>query len=252
MNLKNTVFIVITALLLGVNGAAADKLKKNEWTVRLILKSQYDNLKDSYNKLGQRRAAQLGVDDYDLPELDQTWVGTYLSIIFYRPEWDSDRETFNTDFHPVTKKTSDEWTFEVRSDDPYRDLSLTWTGKQAKLKYMVLVDEEEEQMIPAVIDGERQVYHFRMNGTVREFTWKALTKKDFLALFESEENARVIAADTAEIEAATAGAALMSRTVSTPTRPKSNWLPRGWGQGETVNTSGEPIPVGLPDDPFAD
>jgi hypothetical protein len=115
---------------------------------------------------------------------------------------------------------------------------------------MVLVDEEEEQIIPAVIDGERQVYHFRMNGTVREFTWKALTKKDFLALFASEENARVIAADAADIEAAASGAAVMSRSVSI--RPKSNWLPRGWGQGETVNTTGEPVPVGLPDDPFAD
>ncbi len=265
MKLQKILTALIAVPALGVNDLSARELEKGEWYVKLILESQHDELEDPYNMLGQKFDSTAGFDSHDLPELGQTWAGTYLSVIFYRPEWETEKETFNTDFHAVTPKVSDEWTFEVRSDDPTRDLSLTWVGKRTRMKHMVLVDVQEDVVIPAVIDGVPQVYPFRMNGTVREFAWRSLTRKEFNRLFPSDQvqiastSEMLRSASTSEmvdaaLSAGNAAGMVAAQTMnrSAAERPKSNWLPRGWGQGEGTSQNGEPIPVGLPDDPFAD
>jgi hypothetical protein len=230
MNLKKAFTLLIVMLALGANHLSAADLQKREWSVQLILTSDADNLEDPYNTLGQLRDAAPGFDDHDLPELGQTWAGTYLSVIFYRPDWETEKETFNTDFHPLARKKSDEWAFEVRSDDPYRDLSLTWVGKRTKMKRMVLVDLQEDIVFPAVVRGKPQVYNFRMNGTVREFAWRVLSRKEYRQLVKSGREERK----------------------AKRKKNKSNWLPKGWGQGEGRGHRRDRLSEGLPDDPFGD
>jgi hypothetical protein len=265
MNWKKPLAVLIAAVTIGTTHLSAAEMEKDEWYVRLILNSDTEELVDRYNLLGQFNDATPGFDARDLPELGQTWPGTYLSVIFYRPDWDTDKEAFNTDFRPVAPKTGDEWTFEVRSDDPARDLTLAWQGKhtQAKFERMVLVDLEENEVVPAVVDGEMQVYHFRMNGVVREFAWRLLTKKEYkqyLATGELPPSPTPAEQATpsllgADPNTAQAGVSLHSAELTTGVskdRPSSGWLPLGWGQGEGRGYRREDVPAGLPDDPFAD
>ena len=228
MKLKTTLAALIASLALFTHSLSAEELKKNEWQVRLILKAEAEKLEDPYNTLGQLRTALPGLDERDLPELSQTWAGTYLSVIFYRPEWAAPKQTFNTDFHPVAPKQADEWTFEVRSDDPTRDLSLTWVGENTNMKRMVLVDLQEDVVFPAVVRGEPQVYNFRMNGAVREFAWRVLTPADYKQLVASGKEGNK--------------AKRKNR--------KSDWLPKGWGQGEGRGHRSDDTGNGLPEDPF--
>lgn len=262
MNLNSALTVMVAIVVLGVNPLSARDLERGEWSVRLLLSSSDGELEDTYNRLGQLHDATAGFDRYDLPELDQTWAGIYLSVIFYRPQWETDRESFNTDFHPKVRRASDQWFFEVRSDDPYRELSLTWVGKRTRMKKMVLVDLEEGEVIPAVVDGVPQVYHFIMNGPVREFVWRALTRREYLAFLASGELDATSAASTSAASAKVTASANKTRlrsvasndptTDETVKRPKSGWLPRGWSRGEGKGYRDPSIPNGLPDDPFAD
>ncbi|MEZ5503161.1 MAG: hypothetical protein R3E50_11135 [Halioglobus sp.] len=258
MKLKLLFTALVAAVALGAGPLRAAALADGEWYVRLILTSEAEGLKDQYNLLGQLNDAAPGFDSRDLPELGQTWAGTYLSVIFYRPDWETDKETFNTDFHPVAPRAGDEWTFEVRSDDPSRDLSLTWSGKNARFNRMVLVDLEDNQIVRAKVDGVKQVYHFRMNGVVREFAWRLLTGKEYQQFLASGELPPDPAAQAAPtLLAADQAAGTSLRTADQPKaaakgRQSSGWLPLGWGQGEGQGYRREALPAGLPADPFGD
>ena len=230
MNLRIALTLLMALTTVTAPHLSAADLKPGEWAVRLILTSEAEGLEDPYNTLGQLWDASPELDDYDLPELSQTWAGTYLSVMFFRPDWASERETYNTDYHPVVYGKSDEWTFEVRSDDPYRDLSLTWVGQRTRMQTMALVDLQENIVFPAVVDGVPQVYHFRMNGTVREFAWRVLSLREYRQLVRAgREDGQA------------------NRVTK-----KSNWLPRGWGQGEGRGHRRDPLAEGLPEDPFGD
>jgi hypothetical protein len=230
MNTKFALPLLFALATVAATPLSAADLKWGEWAVQFVLTAEAEGLEDPYNMIGQLWDASEELDDNDLPELSQSWAGTYLSVIFYRPEWESDRETYNTDYHPVEYGKSDEWTFEVRSDDPARDLSLTWVGHRTGMRTMALVDLQEDIVFPAVVDGEIQTYNFRMNGTVREFAWRVLSLREYLQLVRAgRENGK---------------AAREYR--------KSNWLPRGWGQGEGRGHRRDPLAEGLPEDPFGE
>lgn len=262
MNLNSALTVMVAIVTLGVNPLSARDLERGEWSVRLLLSSSDGKLEDTYNRLGQLHDASDGFDRYDLPELDQSWAGTYLSVIFYRPQWETDRESFNTDFHPKVRRARDEWYFEVRSDDPYRELSLTWVGKRTRMKRMVLVDLEDSEVLPAVIDGVPQVYNFIMNGPVREFVWRVLTRREYAEFLASGELGTPSAVSTSAASPGVTASTQKTRFRSVATddrttdekvkRAKSGWLPRGWGRGEGKGYRHSAIPNGLPDDPFAD
>ena len=263
MNWKKPLAVVIAAVALGVHPLSAANLATGEWYVRLVLKTDTaaagkDELVDRYNLLGQLNNTVTGFDSRDLPELGQTWAGTYLSVIFYHPEWDTDKETFNTDFHPIAPNVADAWTFEVRSDDPTRDLSLSWQGNQANFKRMVLVDVQDNTVVPAEINGVKQVYRFRMNSVVRQFTWRLLTKQEYQQYLASgqlpPESAPVARVASSRLAADQSTASLRSAAAPqvSNARPSSGWLPLGWGQGEGAGYRADEVPAGLPADPFAD
>jgi hypothetical protein len=240
----NTTAIVFLITVLFSQSLVAEKLQRGEWYINLLLTSAADGLEDPYNKLGQRRGALPDYDSFDLPELGQTQPGTYLSVIFNRPDWDADKTTFNSDFHPVAKKQSDEWTFEVRSNSNSRALSLTWKGKRTKMKRMVLVDLDLNETIVAAIDGVPQVYQFNMGGEyVRHFAWRKLTRKEFKALSTPEEAAPALSGVAAFRLSATETSAAGARSSE-----DDSWLPLGWSQDQETGST----PIGLPADPFAD
>jgi len=274
--------VLVASLALGINSLAARELAEGEWYVRLILTSETGGLEDSYNTFGQFADALPQFDSYDLPELGQTWAGTYLSVIFYRPDWetlleseegvwDLGWEDFNTDYHPVSlvspiggcdlipaTETGDQWAFEVRSDDTGRALTLTWEGSDAaNLDRMVLVDLQENVTVPAIIDGVPQEYAFVMNGAVRAFAWQLLSDQQYEEFVTSGE----VGADTAASRAiaeplsfsATSASAVTAEEANTTgdQTSKSGWLPLGWSPGQW-NGAARPVPEGLPDDPFGD
>ncbi|MEM9255714.1 MAG: hypothetical protein AAGA91_09710 [Pseudomonadota bacterium] len=235
-------------------------LEKGEWIVELHLESTDGTLEDRYNRLGHYYDALPGLDPYDLPELDQTWPGTYLSVVFYRPEWEAiantETDIFNTDFRPVSKAKADQWTFEVRSDDPARELTLSWAGsKRGRLRKMVLIDLEEGVIVPALDENKvANSYTFVMNGNVRAFAWRWLSRAerdsgtvDYPPSEAVEEiPGPVTTAGAVELKASKAGAsALQAGPTNTS---KSDWLPMGW-EGGGVRRS---YSVGLPEDPFGD
>ncbi|MDE0952261.1 MAG: hypothetical protein OSA45_13395 [Halioglobus sp.] len=255
MNWKNlTTAVIITILLQSGNSLSAPAKGKGNWSLRLILTSDVGGLEDSYNKLGQKQGASLQLDKFDAYELGQGFAGTYLSVTFYRPEWGQEHDTYHMDFHPVARKSSDEWTFEVRSDDPYRDLSLTWVGVNTKMKRVVLVDLQEGEIVPAVVKGVPQVYRSRMNGSVREFAWRVLTKNEYATFKASGELSSSLAA--ASTDASVLSAKFDQPATGKPAkigkRQKSSWLPKDWGQGKGKGYRRQVIPDGLPDDPFTD
>jgi hypothetical protein len=252
MNWKKICAVLVAVVALGVNPLSARELEKGEWYVRLILKSDAEGLEDPYNQLGQLNDALPGLDTYDLPELDQPsgFIGPYLSVIFYRPDWETEAETFNTDYHPISsRKESDEWTFEVRSNTSTRYLNLTWVSgtKTNRMNKMVLVDLQNNVMVAAVIDGVPQEYSFEMNAYVREFAWRLLTNKQYKEFVATGEvSTSLVATD----EASTSFVTTDQVSTSNDTK-KSEWLPRSWGQGEGKGYDRK-VPEGLPDDPFGD
>lgn len=267
MKLKRLCTVSITLLVLVANSLWARELTQGEWYLRLVLTAETDALEDPYNTLGQLTNALPGYDVDDLPELGQPFAGTYLSVIFYRPDWETEQDTYNTDYHPISyigptagcdpqpgTEAGDEWAFEVRSDDPARDLSLTWEGSEgANLERMVLIDLEENITVPAVVDGVIQEYTFRMNGAVREFTWALLSDQQYDAFVSKGQMnpSEVLHTSNDLVSYGTeAGTRAGASTIDYPSvrpRAKSNWLPRGWSPGEA--DSG--IPDDLPDNPLS-
>ena len=76
-----------------------------------------------------------------------------------------------------------------------------------------------------------------MSGAVREFAWRFLTNKQYKEfLATGEVSASLVATD---------------QVSSSNDTKKSEWLPRGWGQGEGKGYDRK-VPEGLPDDPFGD
>lgn len=268
MNMKQLATVVFTLLVLGAHPLSARELVEGEWTVRLELTADFEDIEDSYNTLGQLSDALLDYDRMDLHELGQPFAGTYLSVIFYRPDWTPGWETedavyqfdwvdFNTDYHPISSipdpsgcevlppvEPGDEWTFEVRSNDTTRDLTLTWIGSEgADLERMVLVDLQENITVPAAIDGVPQVYSFRMNSAVRGFAWRLLSDAEYEAGGNASAAPALFGAESAR------GAADEFPTEGGATT--SDWLPMGW-RPDPGDGAGQPVPEGLPDDPFAD
>jgi hypothetical protein len=156
--------------------ASTRELKAGEWYVRLTVASVTEGYKDHSNSIGQLRDASFGPDKYDSRELPP-FLGPYLSIVFYHPDWDV--TDYTSDYRPKAKGNkpikNETWPFEVRSDNPARDLIISWKGNQADWTRMVLIDLEGGNILAAIQDGELQQYHFNMGGeTVRAFEWRLL------------------------------------------------------------------------------
>jgi hypothetical protein len=195
-----SLFIVATFLLLAfvVNSALAapperpNKPTKNtdrgvEWYVRLIAQSPADNLLDRNNVLGQLFDSVDGYDSHDLKELDP-FATPYLTIVFPHEEWARPEDNYSSDYHAVKWQEPDHWVFQVKSDDIWRDVYLSWenvlvlngdiSGEELQDK-MYLEDVDSGALIKIIENGVPVAgYPFNMDGEpVRTFRW-ILTGKE--------------------------------------------------------------------------
>lgn len=179
-----------------IPSAQADKPKwEQEWYVRLIAVAEDENLRDKNNVLGQLQDSVDHYDRHDLPEL-LPFAAPYLSLSFPHFDWGDKAGTFTSDYHFVRTGDPDQWVFEIKSDDPYRDIDLYWDGvfllegvwtqNNGKKNWtqnkqmdagklygqMVLEDIDLGIQIKAADDAAANHYAFNMDGrTVRTFRW---------------------------------------------------------------------------------
>ena len=144
--------------------------KSKEWWVRIVASS--GDLVDPGNALGQLDDSVDGWDSHDLRELEP-FGAPYLTVVFPHSDWgEIAGNTFTTDFHGI--EGSDSWSFEVRSDDDARQVSLSFEGSEKILNRSRLIDEATGEKIK--VDGGGD-YTFVMNGVSRSFTF-ALSRGD--------------------------------------------------------------------------
>ena len=143
----------------------ARELDAGEWYVRLTAIA--GDLKDSGNVLGQLKDSKRSYDLHDLKELSP-FATPYLTIVFPHPDWGDHTGDYTSDFHG-TRGRNHNWTFEVRSDDPNREVTLNWSS-EADMTGMLLVDTVTGTQLAA--QAADQQYTFNMGGeTARSFEW---------------------------------------------------------------------------------
>lgn len=156
---------VLLVLLAAAQTAAA--APPRGWYLRLSVEAPAAQLKDDGNLLGQLSDAVAGYDSHDLDEPPPTGTPN-LTLVFPHGGWGGKAGTYTTDFHALGKNP-DTWSFEVRSDDPNRKITLRWIGERKWLKRSTLVDLDTGKVI-AVKPG--RAYRFAMNGSKRRaFAW---------------------------------------------------------------------------------
>jgi len=159
-----------------------------EWYVRLIVQSPASNLRDSNNVLGQLFDSVDGYDSHDLKELNP-FAAPYLTIVFPHDDWVYHEGNYNSDYHAVKWQETDQWMFQVKSDDPWLDVNLYWenalvlngdiSGAELMEK-MYLEDVDSGALIKIIENGVPVTsYSFNMDGkTVRTFIWILEGKED--------------------------------------------------------------------------
>lgn len=141
-----------------------------EWEVRLVVATPDDMLEDPGNHLGQLAGAVDGFNYGDLKALDP-FTTPYLDLVFPHPDWEEHAADYNRDYHDASGAEMDVWQFVVKSDDPDRDVVLSWEGDRL-MNRMWLRDELTGELVKAVRKGELQTYAFNMGGaTERSFSW---------------------------------------------------------------------------------
>ena len=142
--------------------------KGEEWHVRLIVEAPAEELIDDGNVLGQLFDSSIELDEHDL--LEQAPLIPYLTIIFPHEAWGENADEYTGDFHPVSaNKVLDQWTFDVLSDDPAREVTLNWTGTDEVLGMSWLIDLDTGEVTEP---DKRSSYSFVMNAKQRRFSWE--------------------------------------------------------------------------------
>jgi hypothetical protein len=158
------------------------------WYVRLIAQTPSDNLLDRNNVLGQLSDSVDGYDSHDLKELESVF-SPYLTIVFPHDDWVGHEDNYASDYHAVKWQEPDQWVFQVKSDDIWRDVYLSWenvlvlngdiSGEELQDK-MYLEDVDTGALIKIIENGVPVVgYPFNMDGkTVRTFRWILAGKEE--------------------------------------------------------------------------
>jgi len=202
--------VILSALALTIllNSSAIAGKNKNkpskwqvEWYLRLIVAVPEEGLLDKGNVLGQLNDSIDGPDSHDLIEL-APFTAPYLTLIFPHPSW-PEQGNYGSDFHDTNYDASDQWVFQVLSDDSSRDVILYWNpvmiverneapqpgekgwshspqldNETSLINRMWLEDTDTGDIIRAVEVGEFQQYQFNMEGsTTRNFRWVLDDKK---------------------------------------------------------------------------
>ena len=142
---------------------------EEEWYVRLIIDAPNEDLRDQGNVLGQLSDSELGYDEHDLKEIPP-YSSPYLTLVFPHQDWGEYAGDYTSNYHPLGGKHDlDRWSFDVRSDDPTREISLSWSGNAKVLGKSRLIDNETGAVIFPAFVGK---YDFVMQSNSRSFTWE--------------------------------------------------------------------------------
>ncbi len=158
---------------------AAEDLQRGEWWIQLIVNSPDEGgMEDGSNYLGWHRDSVDGKDNRDLEELPP-FSTPNLTIVFPHAEWGADAGDYGSDFRSVKRAKQvkgapkDVWDFEVRTDLPGRQVTLSWRGHgiDKRLKRMRLIDVDNDKKVKAVRKGAVQTYTLTLPGTIHRFRW---------------------------------------------------------------------------------
>jgi hypothetical protein len=153
----------------GGSASGNGQLLPGEWYVRLIAAAPAERLKDSGHVLGQLRSSEQRYDAHDLEALAPSHT-PYLTIVFPHWNWGAKAGDYASDYHPV-KPGADTWEFEVRTDNPRRQIELSWQATGDAPMNMSLRDTKTGAVIP--VQAGR--YVFTMGAPARSFTWRSFT-----------------------------------------------------------------------------
>ena len=190
-NKSNSYFLALSTLLFlffTTNPVLAEEsnvgLSEGEWYTRLTVESEpqvgVTGLKDSANVFGQLKSSVSDHDQHDLKELDP-FSSPYLSVVFSHPDWGDRAADYSSDYHGVMdESTGDSWDFEVRSDDPHRQVTLSWrvtdTDIMARSTLLDNMTGHRIKVMRTPKGGNEPIvqtrYGFNMAGeTTRSFRW---------------------------------------------------------------------------------
>ena len=147
------------------------RLQAKEWYVRLIAEWSAGNLKDRSSILGELVDSGPGFDVHDLKELSPFSIH-FLTIVFPHDDWGENAGNYASDFRPLkkNKNVGDSWQFEVRTDQPGREITLRWVmqGSYPKAPLLINLDTGEVVDIDPAVPGS---YTFVMSAASQRFEW---------------------------------------------------------------------------------
>ena len=125
---------------------------------------------DAGNVFGQLSDSKRNFDRHDLQE-QPPFSSPYLTLVFPHDDWGERAGNYASDFHKP--KPQDRWEFEIRSDEPGRQIKLCWEGDDKIIRRSALVDLEtgEHRPLSQQQQGDRCLA-FVMEGTRKRYQWR--------------------------------------------------------------------------------
>ncbi len=137
------------------------------WYCRLVVQS--GDLVDPGNVLGQHRGSSRGPDPRDLAEM-APFGDDYLTVVFPHAGWGEAAGDYTVDYHGLRLAGTDEWTFEIRTPRPGREVTLTWVCPERVLERSQLVDDSTGDVRDAALFPEGVT--LLVDGGGRKLTWR--------------------------------------------------------------------------------
>jgi hypothetical protein len=141
-----------------------------DWYVRLTVEAPQEQLVDAGNVFGQLSDSKRNFDRHDLQE-QPPFSSPYLTLVFPHDDWGERAGDYASDYHKP--KPQDKWEFEIRSDEPGRQIKLCWEGEDKIISRSWLVDLEtgEYLHLSEQQQGSRCLA-FVMEGTSKRYQWR--------------------------------------------------------------------------------
>jgi len=182
---------------------SAKIIMPSNWYIKITAFDVSRGMKTSSTQLGELEEDDV-VAKHTLKAL-KPFGGSYLDIVFRNPDGVEEGD-YKVNFHRYNPDGYDSWDFVVRTNDKNADIKLSWIGlyvlqpytdKQGRLryreyrstnspiiKYMKLLDVDNDAVMPAVFNGKVQSCTINMNGLKeRKFRW--ILSQEEVKMFKS-------------------------------------------------------------------
>ena len=141
-----------------------------DWYVRLSVEAPEMQLVDAGNAFGQLFDSKQNFDSHDLQERPP-FGSPYLTLVFPHDDWGKRAGDYASDFHKV--KRQDKWEFEIKTDEPGRQINLCWEGDDEIVSRSWLIDlETGEQFDLSEQQQASRCLAFAMEGTSKRYRWR--------------------------------------------------------------------------------